>query len=96
MDTFISFVVIILNHVPLVLAFYIPALLGVVLWKEKGGAHRVKAGVVLLLGFGLIVWVKLVFRAFSAVQAAEILGVSAIQISVAVVLAYLTAYKLAD
>lgn len=96
MDTFISLIVVVLNHVPLVLAFYIPALLGAVVWKEKSRAHRVKAGIILLLGFGIIIWVKLVFRAFSVVQAVEILGVSAIQVSIALLLAYLTAYKLAD
>jgi hypothetical protein len=89
-------VVWVLGLIPLILAFYVPALLGVAIWSERGPGYRVKAALMLALGFGAIVAVQLVFRSVSAPQVAAMVGLSLVQISAALVLATLTVYKLAD
>jgi hypothetical protein len=85
-----------LGFLPLVLAFYLPALLGVAIWSEQGPGYKVKAAVMLALGFGAIVFVQVLFRSVSAPQVAATIGVSLVQISAALALAALTVYKLAD
>jgi hypothetical protein len=85
-----------LGFLPLVLAFYLPALLGVAIWSEQGPGYKAKAAVMLALGFGAIVFVQVVFRNVSAPQVAATVGVSLVQISAALALAALTVYKLAD
>ena len=82
--------------IPLILAFYIPALLGVVLLKERAEGYRTKAFLMFALGFGAIVAVQLVFRSVSAAQVAATIGLSLVQIAAALGLAALTVYKLAD
>ena len=82
--------------VPLILAFYVPALLGVVLLKERGGGYKVKAAVVFLVGFGGIVALQLLLRNTSALQVAGTVGHSLVQIATALIIAVLTVYKLAD
>ena len=86
----------ILRLVPLMLAFYIPALLGAVIWKERGEGYRVKAILTFALGFGTIIGVQLLFSGVSALQAAATMGLSLVQVAVAVLLAALTVYRLAD
>ena len=85
-----------LGLVPLILAFYVPALLGVAIWSERGPGYRVKAALMFAVGFGAIVAVQLVFRSVSAPQVAATVGLSLVQISAALALAALTVYKLAD
>ena len=85
-----------LRLVPLILVFYIPALLGVAILKERGEAYKVKAAVMLAVGCGFVVFVHLVFRSVSATQVAATLALSAVQIAAALALAALTVYKLAD
>lgn len=96
MDNLIGLAVEILRLVPLILAFYIPAVLGIAIFKERGESYRLKAALVLALGFGGILFLRLVFRSVSASQVAGAISVSAVQIAVALVLAALTVYKLAD
>lgn len=96
MDNLIGFAVEILRLVPLILAFYIPALLGVAIFKEHGEGYRFKAALVLSLGLGGILFLRLVFRSVSASQVVGALSVSVVQIALALVLAALTVYKLAD
>ena len=96
MNTFISFGVEVLRLVPLILAFYVPALLGVVLLKERGEGYKVKAAVVFLVGFGGIVALQLLLRNASALQVAWTVGLSLVQIATALFIAVLTVYKLAD
>lgn len=96
MDNLIGLAVEILRLVPLILAFYIPAVLGIAIFKERGESYRFRAAAVLALGFGGILFLRLVFRSVSASQVAGALSVSAVQIAVALVLAALTVYKLAD
>ena len=96
MDTLVSISVEVLRLVPLVLAFYIPALLGVAILKEHGEAYRLKAAVLFAAGFGLILVIQLLLRSVSAAQVAGTLSLSAIQIAVALACAYVTVYKLAD
>ena len=86
----------VLRLVPLILLFYIPALLGVAIWKERGEGYRPKALLMLALGFGAIVGVQLLFRSVSAAQVAATIGLSLVQVAAAIALAALTVYKLAD
>lgn len=96
MDTLLSVSVEVLRLVPLVLAFYVPALLGVAILRERGEAYRVKAALLFVGGFGLIVAVQVLLRSVSPAQVAGTLALSAVQIAVALGCAYLTVYKLAD
>ena len=86
----------VLRLVPLILAFYIPALLGMAIWKERGEGYRAKAFLMFALGFGTIIAVQLLLRSVSAVQVIAAMGLSLVQITVALALAALTVYKLAD
>ncbi len=86
----------VLRLVPLILLLYIPALLGVVIWKERGEGYRAKSLVVFALGFGAVIAVRLLFRSTSAAQVAASVGLSLVQIAAALALAALTVYKLAD
>lgn len=82
--------------VPLILAFYIPALMGVVLLKERGESYRVKAALVFAVGFGGIIAVQLLLRSASALQVTQTVVLSLLQIMAALFFAALTVYKLAD
>lgn len=82
--------------VPFILAFYIPALVGMVIWSEGGEGYRVKALSWFAIGFGLVVAMHVVFTGASGIEAVAVLGLSLVQILVALGLAALTVYKLAD
>ena len=86
----------VLRLVPLVLLFYIPALLGVAIWKERGEGYRAKSFLVFALGFGAIIAAQLLLRSASAAQVAASMGLSLVQVVAALALAALTVYKLAD
>ena len=86
----------ILHLIPLILVFYIPALIGMAIWSERGEGYRVKAMLWFVIGFGAIVALHILFRSVSAVQVAEVVGLSLVQVAVALYLAALTVYKLAD
>jgi hypothetical protein len=96
MDVLLRLAVEALRLVPLILAFYVPALLGVAIWKERGTGYRLKASVMFALGFGAIIGVQLLFRSVSTAQVAATIGLSLAQVACALVLAALTVYKLAD
>ena len=96
MDTFIGFGIEVLRLVPLILAFYVPALMGVAILKERGESYKIKAALVFLLGFGGIVGLQLLLRSASALQATQTIGLSLVQIAAALLFAALTVYKLAD
>ncbi len=96
METLLKIGIEVLRLVPLILAFYIPALLGVVIWKERGEGYRAKALLTFALGFGAIIALQVLFRSVSAMQVAATVGLSLVQISAALALAALTVYKLAD
>jgi hypothetical protein len=96
MSTVISFGVEVLRLVPLILAFYLPALLGLAIVKERGESYKVKAALIFVLGFGGIVAVQLLLRSGSALQVAQTVALSLVQIAAALLLAALTVYKLAD
>ena len=81
---------------PLILAFYVPALIGVVFLKERGESYLIKSALVFLVGFGGIVALRLLLRSASALQVAGTVGLSLVQIALALLLAALTVYKLAD
>jgi hypothetical protein len=96
MDTFIGFGVEVLRLVPLILAFYVPALIGMAILKERGESYRVKAALVFAAGFGGIVALQLLVRSASALQVVGTVGLSLVQIALALFFAALTVYKLAD
>jgi hypothetical protein len=93
METMIDTGVGFLRLIPLILAFYIPALLGMATWSE---GDRIKAMLWFAIGFGAIVAVQVLFSSVSALQVAGIVGLSLVQIAAALSLAALTVYKLAD
>ena len=96
MEGFIDIVVFLLRLVPMILAFYVPALIGTVIWREKDAGYRVQAALWYVVGFGLVAFLYVLFTSSSAPQVATTLGLSVVQIAVALILARLTVYKLAD
>ncbi len=96
METFLNIAVELMRLVPLILIFYIPALIGTVIWRERSEAYRLKAALWYGLGFGGIVAVHLMLRSVSALQVAQTLAVSLVQIAAALLLAVFTVYRLAD
>ena len=96
MEGVLEVVVLILRLVPMILAFYIPALIGTVIWRERDAGYRVQALLWFAVGFGLLTVVYIVFTSTTAPQVAATLGLSVVQILAALVLARLTVYKLAD
>ncbi|HLL40622.1 MAG TPA: hypothetical protein VK357_13280 [Rubrobacteraceae bacterium] len=96
MDTMIGFGIEVLRLVPLILAFYVPALIGMAILKERGESYRVKATLVFLAGFGGIVALQLLARSASTLQVLGTVGLSLVQIALALLFAGLTVYKLAD
>jgi Mn2+/Fe2+ NRAMP family transporter len=96
MDTLLDIGVVILSLIPLILLLYVPALLGMATWRERGEGYRVKAYLWFAIGFGAIVAVHVMLRSVSAVQIAEVIGLSLVQATIALGLARLTVYRLAD
>ena len=96
MDTLIGLGIELLRLVPLIIAFYVPALMGMAILKERGESYRIKAALVFLAGFGGIVALQLLARSASALQVAGTVGFSLVQIALALFLAALTVCKLAD
>jgi hypothetical protein len=96
MDIVVRVGIELLRLVPLIIAFYVPALVGVAILKERGESYRIKAALVFLLGFGGIIALQLLARSASAVQVAGTVGLSLVQIALALLFAALTVYKLAD
>ena len=96
MDTLLDIGVGILRLIPLVLILYVPALLGMATWSERGEGYRIKALLWFAVGFGVIVAVHILMRSVSAVQVAEVVGLSLLQVAIALALARLTVYRLAD
>ena len=95
MDTLIGFAVEVLRLVPLILALYVPALLGVAIIKERGEGYGIKATLVFAFGFGAVFALRLL-GGTSAQEMAAALAVTLAQVVFALVLASLTVYKLAD
>jgi hypothetical protein len=96
MDTLLDIGVGILRLIPLILLLYVPALLGMATWRERGPGYRLKALLWFVVGLGVIVAVHIMTRSVSAVQVAEVIGLSLVQVAIALGLARLTVYRLAD
>ncbi len=96
MEDVLDVVVVVLRLVPMTLAFFVPALIVAVIWRERDAGHRVQALLWFAVGFGLLTVVYIVFTSTTASQVATTLGLSVVQILAALVLARLTVYKLAD
>ena len=80
----------------MILAFFVPAMIGTVIWRERDAGYRVQALLWFAVGFGLLTVVYIVFTSTTAPQVATALGLSVVQILAALILARLTVYKLAD
>ncbi|MEW6635770.1 MAG: hypothetical protein AB1425_03035 [Actinomycetota bacterium] len=96
MESLLNITIEALRTIPFVLAFYVPALVGVVIWHEKVPGYRTRAALTFAIGFALIVGVLVLFSGASAVQVLAIIGTSLVYAAVALVLAALTVYKVAD
>lgn len=96
METLLRFGIDVLRLVPLVLLFYVPALMGVAIIRERGEDYRIKAALMLAAGFGIILGVHLLLRSVSVEQVLTTIAVSVAQMAVALLLAAFTVYKLAD
>ena len=96
MDALLDIAVGILRLIPLILLLYVPALLGMATWSERGEGYRIKALLWFAVGFGVIIAVHILMRNVSAVQVAEVVGLSLLQVAIALALARLTVYRLAD
>ncbi len=96
MEDLLNIGVVLLQLVPMILAFYVPALIGTVIWRERGPGYKVQAGLWFVVGFGFIVFLYVIFTSSSAPQVALTLGLSVVQIAAALILARLTVYKIAD
>ena len=96
MEDLLDIGVALLRLVPLILAFFVPALVGMAIWSERGEGYRIKTLLWFGIGFSAIVAMQVVFTGASGIEAAAILGLSLIQILTALALASLTVYKLAD
>ena len=96
MEALLDIGVALLRLVPLILAFYIPALIGMAIWSERGEGYRIKALLWFAIGFGLIVAMHVIFTGASGLETLAILSLSLAQILAALGLAALTVYKLAD
>ena len=93
METILDTGVVILRLIPWILAFFIPALFGMATWSE---GSRTRATLWFAIGFGAIVAVQILFSGVSAVEMLWVVALSLVQIAVALSLAALTVYKLAD
>lgn len=96
MEDLLNVVVALLRLVPMILAFFIPALIGTVIWRERDAGYRVQAFLCFAVGFGLMTFLYIVFTSSSAPQVAATLGLLVVQIAAALVLARLTVDRLAD
>jgi len=95
-EDLLDILVVLLRLVPMILAFYIPALIGTVIWRERDAGYRVQAFLWFTVGFALLTLLYIVLTSSSAPQVAATLGLSVVQITAALVLARLTVYKFAD
>jgi len=95
-EDLLDILVVLLRLVPMILAFYIPALIGTVIWRERDAGYRVQAFLWFTVGFALMTLLYIVLTSSSAPQVAATLGLSVVQITAALVLARLTVYKFAD
>lgn len=96
LETLLRIGIDILRLVPLVLVFYIPALLAAAIFREKGENYRVKAALTFAGSFVAILGALLLVRSVSVEQALQTIALSGLQMAVALLLAVATVYKLAD
>ena len=92
----LNIVVDVAGLVPLIIAFYIPALIGLAILSERPDAYRVKALLWFVVGFGTIIAVQIAFRNVSVPQVATTIGLSVVEIAAALALAAFTVHRLAD
>ena len=81
---------------PAILLFYVPALMGMALLRERGEGYLIKAILWFAIGFGVIIGTHLLMTSPSLLQAAQTLGLSVVYAAAALALAAFTVYRLAD
>ena len=96
MGDLLDVLVIVLRLVPMILLFFIPALIGTVIWRERDAGYQLQAFLWFAVGFGLLIVVHVVFTSTSAPQVVATIGLSIVEILAALVLARLTVYRLSD
>ena len=96
MEGVLDVLVFVLRLVPMTLLFFVPAMIGTVIWREKDAGYKLQVLLWFGVGFSLLTLVHILFSSNSAQQFAAILGISAAQIRAALVLAWLTVYRLSD
>lgn len=96
MEDLLDVLVWVLRLVPMTLLFFVPAMIGTVIWREKDAGYGLQALLWFVVGFALLTVVHIVFTSTSAPQVAATVGLSVIEILAALALARLTVYKLSD
>ena len=96
MGDVLDVLVVLLRLVPMTLLFFVPAMIGTVIWRERDAGYRLQALLWFGVGFALLTFVHIVFTSTSAPQVAATVGLSAVEILAALVLARLTVYRLSD
>jgi hypothetical protein len=86
----------VLRLVPMTLLFFVPAMIGTVIWRERDAGYGLQALLWFGIGFALLTVVHIVFTSTSAPQVAATVGLSVVEILAALVLARLIVYKLSD
>ena len=96
MENLIEIVAWVLRLVPMTLLFFVPAMIGTVIWRERDAGYRLQALLWFAVGFVFLTLVHIIFAINSATQVAATMGLSVIQFLAALVLARLTVYGLSD
>ena len=99
MDTLLDTGVWILRLIPLILILYIPALLGMATWRERGEGYKIKSLLWFAIGIGVTMFVYLSMSGASATGFPGVIGAIGlwlVQVAIALLLARLTVYRLAD
>lgn len=96
MEALLDVLVWVLRLVPMTLLFFVPAMIGTVIWRERDAGYGLQALLWFGIGFALLTVVHIVFTSTSAPQVAATVGLSVVEILAALVLARLIVYKLSD
>ena len=96
MEDLLDVLVWVLRLVPMTLLFFVPAMIGTVIWRERDAGYGLQAFLWFGIGFALLTGVHIVFTSTSAPQVAATVGLSVVEILAALVLARLSVYKLSD
>ena len=88
--------VVVLRLVPMTLLFFVPAMIGTVIWRERDAGYRLQALLWFVVGFTLLTVIHVVFIFFYDKDLSEIFCLSVVEMLAALALARLTVYRLSD